>query len=141
MSVINTQLCGNTKQIQKDAYLHLVSEQLSNADINVQPTLITQILNYIEENQNQLDHVGVIMDNLAWYALACHYYDFNGQLPERVQITNTAPQFPSAKELLDVTDYKTLTLCFTINKPKKDPDEVTIIEYINHTEYLKALFD
>lgn len=132
-------IVDNRKQLQNVAYLILVSEQLSNAGINVPPPLITQILNYVEQHQAQTECVGVIIDNLPWYALACHYCDSKGQLPEHVQVATfpDRPEFPdfqSAQDLLDCTDYTKLTQYFTIYKPETAPTERTTKKHISHSE-------
>lgn len=80
LGVIQTQLSDpsfvdNRKQLQNAAYAILVQEQLSKDGIKALLEVITHILDYVEQHQDQSEHVGVIMDNLHWYALACMYYE------------------------------------------------------------------
>ena len=139
-SEIGPHIVDNRKQIQNIAYLTLVSEQLSNAGINVPHQLIAQIRNYVEEHQDT-KHVGVIMNNLHWYILTCHYCECERQLPKHVKVdgfmdTNKFPGFASVQNLLDCKDYAKLSLSFIFDKPKTDQTENTTTEYINHSEHV-----
>ena len=143
LSVIQAQLSdpsivNNLKQLQNNAYLILFSEQLSNDGIDVPRPLITQILDYVKRHQqDKPKHVGVIMGNLHWYALACHYHAPQGVAT--LKNTLNPSEFQSAQELLGCMDYTKLTQYFTIDKPKTGPTEKTITEYISHREYVKYL--
>lgn len=103
-------IVDNRKQIQNAAYAILVHKQLSNDGIKAPLKVITHILDYVEQHQNQTDHVGVIMDNLGWYALAYIYCERTDkdELFDKMRITvivGLNMNFES-KFLLSCKDYK-----------------------------------
>jgi hypothetical protein len=127
---------------RNDIYL-----QLSELPISPASTSSQTLMEHIKQNSNP-DHIKVIIDNIQWYALACHYCDGQGQLPDdlsNIQVNthvnaNEFPNFKSAKDLLESEDYTTLTLCFKFTDKPADPTKKIPVKHISHKMYLEYLF-
>ncbi len=127
---------------RNDLYL-----QLSKLPISPNSTSSRTLMNHIKQNSNP-DHIEVIIDNIQWYALACHYCDGQGQLPDNlsnIQVNtlvnaNEFPNFKSAKDLLESEDYTALTLCFKFTDKPADSTKKIPVKHISHKLYLEYLF-
>ncbi|MDA0944904.1 MAG: hypothetical protein O3A77_02460, partial [bacterium] len=67
-----------------------IHTQLSKLPVSPDSTSIRTLMEHIEQNYNP-NHIKVIIDNIQWYALACHYCDGKGQLPDNlsnIQVKN-----------------------------------------------------